>query len=65
MIDKNTQERNNSIVEWLKSYFKLLRFSPAFHVGSGDIRLTIGMQEQVVDMIQDALSCEAKNDKKF
>ena len=31
----------------IKEYFKALRFSPAHHLGAGDIRITMGQQEEI------------------
>jgi len=36
----------------LSEYFKLLRFDKAHHLGSGDIRLTIGQQENIIKIIE-------------
>lgn len=34
----------------LKKYFEKLRFSESNHLGLGDIRLTIGQQEEIVEL---------------
>ena len=42
----------------IKKYFKELRFNPAHHIGAGDIRITIGQQEEIereVSRLRDAL----------
>jgi hypothetical protein len=40
------------IVGKVKSYFEALRFSPRHHLGLGDIRLTIGQQEEILSIIE-------------
>ena len=48
----------------IKEYFKNLRFSPAHHLGGGDIRLTIGQQEEIeteLTAMRTALSQVATN----
>ncbi len=35
----------------LAAYFHELRHNPAFHLGLGDIRLTLGMQEEILNHI--------------
>lgn len=42
----------------IKKYFKELRFNPAHHIGAGDIRITIGQQEEIereVSRLRDAI----------
>lgn len=36
----------------LAAYFHELRHNPAFHLGLGDIRLTLGMQEEILNHIK-------------
>lgn len=38
----------------VKKYFELLRFDKNFHLGLGDIRLTIAMQESVIRLAKEA-----------
>ncbi len=35
----------------IAEYFRKLRFDPKFHLGLGDIRLTIGQQREIVDLV--------------
>ena len=42
----------------LKEYFSKLRHDKKFHLGLGDIRLTIGMQEEILS--SQWISCEDK-----
>jgi len=37
--------------EYIKAYFEMLRFDPDFHLGLGHIRLTGGMQEQIIENV--------------
>jgi hypothetical protein len=37
-----------SFAAWLHDYFRAMRFDPAHHLGFGDIRLTIGQQDDLV-----------------
>jgi len=37
-----------SFAAWLHDYFRAMRFDPAHHLGLGDIRLTIGQQDDLV-----------------
>jgi hypothetical protein len=41
--------------EGLERYFKNLRFHKDHHLGSGDIRLTIGQQEEIIKDIIEGL----------
>lgn len=36
----------------IEKYFNKLRFDEKFHLGMGDIRLTIGMQEEIAEMVE-------------
>ena len=36
----------------VEKYFKRLRFLEKYHLGLGDIRLTIGMQEEILSIIE-------------
>jgi len=38
--------------EWLSNYFRGLRFDPSHHLGCGDIRLTIGQQDEIVEAMK-------------
>ena len=38
----------------VEEYFKQCRFDSDSHLGLGDIRLTIGMQEEILEMIDKA-----------
>jgi hypothetical protein len=35
----------------IKKFFQELRNDPAHHLGMGDIRLTVGMQEEIVNLV--------------
>jgi hypothetical protein len=37
-----------SFAAWLHDYFRAMRFDPSHHLGLGDIRLTIGQQDDLV-----------------
>lgn len=37
--------------QWLQDYFANLRFEQAHHLGLGDIRLTIGQQEEIIERL--------------
>jgi len=37
--------------KWLEQYFKKLRFNKKYHLGLGDIRLTMGQQEEIIKRI--------------
>ena len=39
----------------IKEYFKKLRFDKNHHTELGDIRLTIGQQEEIIKMFKEAL----------
>jgi len=41
---------------WLDFYFRQLRFAPKHHLGLGDIRLTIAMQDKIVSSAKLAMS---------
>ncbi len=36
----------------LEKYFKKLRFDNDHHLGSGDIRLTISQQEEIIELVK-------------
>ena len=36
----------------IKEFFISLRFNEKFHLGLGDIRLTLAMQEKIIDKIE-------------
>ena len=38
------------IADTIEEYFKKLRFDKNHHLGLGDIRLTIGQQEEIVEI---------------
>jgi len=40
-------------MEKLKKYFEDLRNSPNHHLGLGDIRLTIGQQEEILQIVEE------------
>ena len=44
----------------LLSVFQKLRSDPNFHLGMGDIRLTIGQQEEIAEMVEKALADASK-----
>ena len=37
-----------SFAAWLHDYFRAMRFDPSHHLGLGDIRLTLGQQDDLV-----------------
>jgi hypothetical protein len=41
------------LIQWLEKYFQYLRNSKEWHLGLGDIRLSIGQQDQIVEMIKE------------
>lgn len=43
-----SEESRTSNEMWLREYFRVLRFDGNNHLGLGDIRLTIGQQEEIV-----------------
>lgn len=44
--------------DWsLREYFKQLRFDKNHHLGLGDIRLTIGQQEEICDLVERFYHC--------
>jgi len=43
---------------WLEHYFEKLRFSRENHLELGDIRLTIGQQNQIVDIMDILVKAE-------
>jgi len=43
--------QTNHIVTKVEQIFARLRFDENFHLGLGDIRLTIEMQEEILDLI--------------
>ena len=45
-------------VEWLKQYFQYLRQSKEWHLGLGDIKLTIGQQDQIVEIVSSILESD-------
>ena len=45
-------------IQWLERYFRDLRFSEHNHLGMGDIRLTIGQQDDIIKI----LSLDESND---
>jgi hypothetical protein len=53
-IDQFTKEIKKR-AEGLERYFKNLRFHKDHHLGSGDIRLTIGQQEEIIKDIIEGL----------
>jgi hypothetical protein len=44
-------EERTEGAEWLKVYFESCRFDEAYHLGLGDIRLTIADQEYIINVI--------------
>ena len=46
---------------WLEKYFEKLRNSGEFHLGLGDVRLTLGQQEAIVDIVN--TMCELDSDR--
>jgi len=45
----------------VKAYFMQLRFDDKYHLGLGDIRLTIGMQEEVIALTAQEGECRSCN----
>lgn len=41
-------EKDNQTRSWIENYFNKLRFDKNHHLGLGDIRLTIGQQEEII-----------------
>jgi len=39
---------STSFAAWLHDYFRAMRFNPKHHLGLGDIRLTLGQQDDLV-----------------
>lgn len=48
----------------LRDYFEKLRFDPNHHLGMGDIRLTMGQQEEILKMLEDE-ALQDKADKEY
>lgn len=46
----------NKNINWLENYFKKLRFNKKYHLGLGDIRLTIGQQEKIINKLKKELN---------
>ena len=45
--------------DWdIRKCFKRLRFDKDFHLGMGDIRLTIGMQEEICELVERFYGCK-------
>jgi hypothetical protein len=42
------KKTENPLPQILHDYFRTLRFNPKHHLGLGDIRLTLGQQDQLV-----------------
>ena len=45
----------------MKEYFRKLRFDKNHHLGLGDVRLTIGMQEELIAKNAELLDALKKN----
>jgi len=44
--------------EWdIQKCFEQLRFNKDYHLGMGDIRLTIGMQEEICELVERFYRC--------
>ena len=43
----------------VEKYFERCRFDNKYHLGLGDIRLTIGMQEEILEIIADCDTLDA------
>ena len=46
----------------VRSYFEKLRHDNNHHLGLGDIRLTIGQQEEIIDFVEKQLNEETRKD---
>ena len=42
------------MLDWLEDYFFALRHNKAHHLGLGDIRLTIGQQEEILENMSES-----------
>jgi len=51
------------MIDDIREYFRLLRFHKDFHLGLGDIRLTIAMQEEVIKIVEEISKCSHKDQK--
>ena len=51
MIVRFATDFHNSQLDKLDEYFKSLRFDKNHHLGLGDIRLTIGQQEEILNKL--------------
>ena len=38
--------------EWLEKYFLELRFNDKHHLGLGDIRITLGQQDEILEILR-------------
>ncbi len=52
------KEEETVKTEWdIRKYFEQLRFDKDHHLGMGDIRLTIGMQEEICELVNRFYRC--------
>jgi hypothetical protein len=52
----DNDHNKTDIAAWLHDHFRELRFSEGNHLGMGDIRLTLGMQDDIVVNVERAIN---------
>jgi len=58
LIPCSMQEEESVKSEWnIRKCFEQLRFDKNHHLGMGDIRLTIGMQEEICELVERFYRC--------
>jgi len=58
--DPPPSRKKSNLLSDIKEYFKELRFNPNHHLNLGDIRLTIGQQEEILQIIAESTNTEFK-----
>jgi hypothetical protein len=52
------------VSDWsLRSFFEQMRFDKGHHLGLGDIRLTLGQQEEICDLVEQFYSKNRRSEK--
>lgn len=54
-----TDDTTSAVREAISAHFHALRHDPAHHLGLGDIRLTMGQQEEILEMLTTPPEAEA------
>lgn len=50
--DRGGTKHGEELSKWMEQYFAELRFSDKYHLGLGDIRLTVAQQEELINKIK-------------